>query len=118
MLQCCDDLSSVFAYVQLLDICKILNVNRKSTSNLNNELCLIRWKFLGLQAWETESQETLRELVQRGKGRSQVTWKFYNKEQVVLRQKIDGLQVRHLQLTSCLHFTGQEEVGFRQDTYY
>jgi hypothetical protein len=35
-----------------------------------------------------------------------------------LRQKIDGLQVRHLQLTSCLHFTGQEEVGFRQDTYY
>jgi len=118
VLQCCDDLSSVFAYVQLLDICKILNVNRKSTSNLNNELCLIRWKFLGLQAWETESQETLRELVQRGKGRSQVTWKFCNKEQVVLRQKIDGLQVRHLQLTSCLHFTGQEEVGFRQDTYY
>ena len=39
-----------------------------------------------------------------------------NKEQVVLRQKIDGLQFRHLQLTSCLHFTGQEEVGFRQDT--
>ena len=39
-----------------------------------------------------------------------------NKEQVVLRQKIDGLQFRHLQLTSCLHFTGQEEVGFRPDT--
>ena len=51
------------------------------------------------------------------KGRSQVTEKFCNKEKVVLRQKIDGLQVRHLQLTSCLHFMGQEEVGFRQDTY-
>ena len=34
-----------------------------------------------------------------------------------LRKEIDELQVRHLQLASSLHFMGQEEVGFRLDTY-
>ena len=34
-----------------------------------------------------------------------------------LRQEVDGLQVRHLQLASCLHFIGQEKVGFRVDAY-
>ena len=32
------------------------------------ELCFIRWEFLGLQAQETASQVTLRELLQEGKG--------------------------------------------------
>ena len=31
-------------------------------------------------------------------------------------QEIEGLQVRHLQLSSCLHFMGHEKVGFRHDT--
>ena len=30
---------------------------------------------------------------------------------------MDGLQVRHFQLTSCLHFMGHKEVGFRLATY-
>ena len=30
---------------------------------------------------------------------------------------IDGLQVRHLQLASYLHFMGQEEMDFKLDTY-
>ena len=37
---------------------------------------------------------------------------------VILMQEIDGLQVRHLQLASCLHFMGHIEVGFRLDTNY
>ena len=36
---------------------------------------------------------------------------------VILMQEIDGLQVRHLQLASCLPVMGQEEEGFRLDTY-
>ena len=31
--------------------------------NLKVESCFIWWKFLGLQAWETSSQLTLRELL-------------------------------------------------------
>ena len=34
----------------------------------------------------------------------------------MVRQETEGLQVRHLQLASCLHFTGHDEVGFRLDT--
>ena len=30
---------------------------------------------------------------------------------MILRQEIDGLQVRYLQLASCLHFMRHEEVG-------
>ena len=37
------------------------------------ELCFIQWEFLGLQAQETPSQVTLRELLPGGEGRSQVT---------------------------------------------
>ena len=33
------------------------------------------------------------------------------------RQERDGPQARHLPLASCLHFMGQEKVGFRPDTY-
>ena len=36
---------------------------------------------------------------------------------VILMQEIDGLQVRHLQLASCLHFMEHEEGCFRLDTY-
>lgn len=36
---------------------------------------------------------------------------------VALMQEIDGLQIRCLQLASCLHFMRHEEVGFRLDTY-
>ena len=36
---------------------------------------------------------------------------------ILMRQEIDGLQVRLLQLVSCSHFTGQEAVGFRLDPY-
>ena len=32
------------------------------------------------------------------------------------REKLDGLQVRHLQLALCLYFMGHEEVDFRLDT--
>lgn len=32
-------------------------------------------------------------------------------------KEIDGLQVRHLQLASYLHFMGHKEVGFRLDAY-
>ena len=35
----------------------------------------------------------------------------------IVRQEIEGLQVRHLQLASCLPVMGQEEEGFRLDTY-
>ena len=35
------------------------------------ELCFIWWEFLGLQALETVSQVTLRELLLGGKGRNQ-----------------------------------------------
>ena len=35
---------------------------------------------------------------------------------LLVRQEIDGLQVRHLHLASCLHFIGQEKGGFRPDT--
>ena len=35
---------------------------------------------------------------------------------VALMQEIDGLQIRRLQLASCLNFMGHEEVGFRLDT--
>ena len=43
------------------------------------ELCFIQWEFLGLQAQETKSQVTLRELLQGGK--------FCNKGQVSLNIK-------------------------------
>ena len=33
----------------------------------------------------------------------------------MVRQEIEGLQVRHLQLASCLHFMGHDEVVFRLD---
>ena len=36
---------------------------------------------------------------------------------VNLRQKMDGLQVRHLQLASYLPFMGHKEVGSRLDAY-
>ena len=36
---------------------------------------------------------------------------------LILRQEIDGLQVRHLQLASCLRFMGHKEAGFKLDTY-
>ena len=45
------------------------------------------WEFLELQAQETASQVTLRELLQRGEGRSQVIQKFFDKGQVGLTSK-------------------------------
>ena len=42
------------------------------------ELCFIKWKFLGLQAWERASQVTLRELLWRGRGR---VWLYRNSQQ-------------------------------------
>ena len=36
---------------------------------------------------------------------------------MVLMSKIDGLQVRHLQLASCFHFMGHKDVGLRLDAY-
>ena len=30
---------------------------------------------------------------------------------------MDGLQVRHFHLASCVHFIGHKEVGFRLDAY-
>lgn len=34
----------------------------------------------------------------------------------ILRQEIDEIHVRRLQLAPCLHFMGKEKVGFRLDT--
>ena len=51
------------------------------------ELRFIWWECVGLQARETASQVTLRKLLPGGKGRSQVTYKFCNKGQVVWTSK-------------------------------
>ena len=51
-------------------------VNLKNIHNLKVELCFIRWELTGLQAQETPSQVTLRDLLPGGEGRSQVTRNF------------------------------------------
>ena len=54
------------------------------------DLCFIQWKFGGLQAWETASQVTLRELLWGGRagcGRNQVILKFATKGRQSEHQK-------------------------------
>ena len=60
----------------------VKGVNIINSHNLKVELCLFT-EFLGLQARETASQVTLRELVGKGEGRGQVTPKFCNKCEIV-----------------------------------
>ena len=62
-------------------------VHWKTSHTLKIELYFVRKKFLGLQALDTASQVTLKELLQGGGGRSQVIQKFYNKGQIALNIK-------------------------------
>ena len=62
-------------------------VHWKTSHALKVELYFVQQKFLGLQALETASQVTLKELLQGGGGRSQVIQKFYNKGQIALNIK-------------------------------
>ena len=69
--------------MQPLENCQL----KKYSQPKSWELCFIWWKCLGLQAWETATQVTLRELLRVDEGRSQVIQKFCNKGQVVWTSK-------------------------------
>ena len=76
------------------------------------EFCFIWWEFLGLQAWETASQATLREKLWGGGGeeRSWVRQRFFNKGQVVWPSK-GYLLIKENQITQTEEFSAFLSVG-------
>ena len=57
-----------FRYFNWVSLCQRKNKKEKTSQPTSWELCFIWWDVLGFQAWETVSQEILRELFHRSRG--------------------------------------------------